>query len=308
MPVPFQVAVDVEYLHDVETTTTIVRTPDGRALCVESGGDASGQPVLVHGGTPNSRHLADTWLEDAEARAIHLIGYDRPGYGGSTPHPGRTVADCANDVRTIANAFDSDRLAVWGISGGGPQALACAALLPDLVCAVAALASIAPFGAPGLDYFTGMGQDNVDDVTLFLDDPDAARKKHAKDRDDFLALTPAQLVEAWASLLSPADVAAVTDEFASFLVSSVQDGLAPGSQGWWDDDCAFMTGWGFSFEAIRVPVQLWHGAQDRFVPFQHGQWLSEHIPGVEAHLTDSDGHLTLLDRLPDIHQWLFDHR
>lgn len=289
----------------METKTTSVGSPDGRSLCVESGGDPAGRPVLVHGGTPNSRHLANPWLQDAEQRGIHLISYDRPGYGGSTAQPGRSVADCVNDVRTIADAFGIDRLAVWGISGGGPHALACAALLPDLVSAVATLASLGPYGAPGLDYFTGMGQANADDIQLFLDDPAAARQKSLKDREEALQRTPETILEGMASLLSPADAAALTYEFASFLIACNKDGLAPGDQGWWDDGCAHLAPWGFSLDAIEIPVQLWHGAQDQFVPFQHGQWLAQHIPGVDAHLTDNDGHITLaVNRVPETHEWL----
>lgn len=96
----------------METTTVVVLTPDGRDLCVESGGDTSGRLVLVHDGTPNSRHLYGPVVEDAERRGIHLVSYDRPGYGGSTAQPGRSVADCAHDVRTIADSFGADRLAV----------------------------------------------------------------------------------------------------------------------------------------------------------------------------------------------------
>lgn len=175
------------------------------------------------------------------------------------------------------------------------------------MCAVASLASLAPYGAPGLDYFTGMGQDNVDDMQLFVDDQDAARRKSARDRDELLQVTPEQILEAWASLLSPADAAVLSNELATYLVASMRDGLGPGDQGWWDDACAEMGAWGFSIDDITVPVQLWHGAQDRFVPFQHGQWLAEHIPGVDAHLTEQDGHLTLLDRVPKVHAWLLQH-
>jgi pimeloyl-ACP methyl ester carboxylesterase len=288
-------------------TTTMVLTTGDRELCIESGGDVSGRAVLVHAGTPGSRLLADPWLDDAAQRGIHLISYDRPGYGGSTAAPGRRVADCADDVRAVAAAFGLDRLAVWGISGGGPHALACAALLPDLVCAVASLASVAPYGEPGLDYFAHMGQDNVDDVKLFFDDPAAARAQSAVDRDELLAVTPEQIVEAWASLLSPVDAAVLRGDVAPFLLAAMKVGVAPGDQGWWDDGWAHLNPWGFSLDAISVPVQLWQGRQDRFVPFQHGQWLAEHIPGVDAHLTDDDGHLTLFDRLPSIHHWLLQH-
>jgi pimeloyl-ACP methyl ester carboxylesterase len=290
------------------TKTTIILTPEGRSLCVESGGDTAGRPVLVHGGTPNSRLMADPWLRDAEQRGIHLISYDRPGYGGSTAQPGRTVADCADDVRTIADAFGIDRLAVWGASGGGPHALACAALLPELVSAVASLASLAPYGEADLDYFTGMGQANADDIRLFLNDPAAARKKSAQDRSDALQRTPETVQAGLASLLSPADAAVLTYDVACFFVASTKDGLGPGDQGWWDDGCAHMAPWGFELETIRIPVQLWHGAHDQFVPFQHGQWLAAHIPGVDAHLTDTDGHLTLLvERVPSVHEWLLQH-
>ena len=140
-----------------------VRTPDGRTLAVEESGDLAGRPVLVHTGHANSQApLRPEHARDAAARGLRLISYDRPGYGGSSPQPGRTVADCAGDVRAICAELGIDRLATWGISGGGPHVLACAALLPDLVTAAASLASPAPYGADGLDYFAGMGQDNVD--------------------------------------------------------------------------------------------------------------------------------------------------
>src|SRR6516164_5833556 len=164
-----------------------VRTPDGRTLAVEDNGDPAGPVVLVHNGTPNSRHLYPPNVADAAARGLRLIGYDRPGYGGSTPQPGRSVADCAADVRAICAEFGIDRLAMWGISGGGPHMLACAALLPDLVTAAASLASLAPLDAEGLDWFDGMGQDNVDDFKLLKSDPRAARAKLEKDREQTLA-------------------------------------------------------------------------------------------------------------------------
>ena len=170
-----------------------VRTPDGRVLAVEEAGDPNGRPVLVHGGTPNSRHLYPPVTIDAAVRGLRLISYDRPGYGGSAPQPGRTVADCAADVRAICAELGIGRLAMWGISGGGPHVLACAALLPGLVTAVASLASLAPLDAEGLDYFAGMGQDNVADIQLFLRDREAARAKAESDREAILATSSADM-------------------------------------------------------------------------------------------------------------------
>lgn len=287
--------------------TTTVTTEDGRELCVEIAGRGD-RAVLIHNGTPNSRHLYRPWIEDAERRHIQLISYDRPGYGGSSAQPGHSVADGAGDVAAIARALGHDRLAVWGISGGGPYALACAALLPELVVASAALGSIAPWGAEGLDYFAGMGEDNVEDIQLYLSDPRAARQKAEKDRQDLLSVTADQVTEGWKSLVSEVDAAVMVGEFAEYLVEGFQDGLAPGVQGWWDDGAAHLAPWGFDFGAIQLPVKIFHGRHDRFVPFQHGQWLAAHVPDAEASLSETDGHLTLVvNRIPEVHEWLLAH-
>ena len=297
-----------------------VQTTDGRVLAVEEAGDPAGWPVLVHGGTPGSRLLYGPHARDAAERGLRLIGYDRPGYGGSSPRPGRTVADCAADVRAICADLGIDRLAMWGASGGGPHVLACAALLPDLVAAAASLASLAPFDADGLDYFDGMAPENVDDTVLFFSDEAAARAKTDRDRAEILDEAPAAPAEApgddagddeeaggFGPPLPPADEAAVASGLGDFFATAMRDGLAPGSEGWWEDNC-LLRPWGFSLSDITVPVLLLHGRQDTFVPFGHGQWLAAHIPGVKPLLLDGDGHLSLLqNRVSEVHWWLSDH-
>ena len=288
-------------------STQTIRTPDGRDLCLEIAGEGT-HAILVHNGSPNSRHLYGPWVEDATARGARLISYDRPGYGGSTPRPGHRVADAAGDVQTIADALGIDRLAMWGGSGGGPYALACAALLPELVSAAAILGSVAPWGPPDLDYFAGMGEDNVRDTKLYLEDPEASRQDLARQRDEMLGVTAEQMAQGLKSLLSETDAAVLTGEFAEWLTASMHDGLAPGAEGWFDDGAALMAPWGFEFESITIPVKVWQGRNDQFVPFQHGQWLAEHVPGAQAELSDTDGHLTLFTkRMPEVHEWLLTH-
>ena len=285
----------------------LVDTPDGRVLRVEEAGDARGLPVLTLHGTPGSGLLYSRHAADAKDRGIRLIGYDRPGYGGSTPLPGRAVAHVAADVRAIAAALHIDRLGLWGVSGGGPHALACAALLPDLLVGVGSLASIAPYGDPTLDYFAGMGQENVDDIQLSLVDQPAARAKAERDREGMLSMSPEAMAGAFPTLLSAVDAAAFTPDLSEYLHRWTQEGLAPGIEGWWDDGESTLLHWGFDLASIRVPVQLWHGRHDHFVPFQHGEWLAQRIPGVEAHLTEVDGHVTLLqNRVPEVHAWLLE--
>lgn len=282
-----------------------IKTPDGRTLAVQEGGDPDGRPVLAHKGTPDSRQLYAPHVADAAARGIRLISYDRPGYGESSPHPGRIVASAAEDVRTICAALGISRLAAWGVSGGGPHVLACAALLPDLIAAAASLASLAPYPAEGLDWFAGMGQENVDDFKLMMKDTAAAWAKAEKDREGMLAVSAADLHTQFATLLTPTDAAVMTGQVAEYLSLCLKDGLVPGVEGWTEDGKAMAEPWGFSVTDIAVPVLLMHGREDQFVPFGHGEWLAARIPGVDARLLDRDGHLTLTEsRIGEVHDWL----
>ena len=264
----------------VETRTIAVG--GGRELCLEMAGEPDGKPILIHSGLPMSRRLYGGWIADAEKKGIRLIGYDRPGYGGSTAHPGYTVASGAQDVRAIAEALGHDRLGIWGISGGGPYALGSAALLPDVVVAAAAVASLAPYGVEGFDFYAGMGEDNVEGFQQFFSDPEASRLDLREGAAEIVASTPEQFAADLESLVSPADAEVLTGDLLRWLTETHQVALAGGDQGWWDDGAAKLTGWGFDLGGIAVPVKVWHGRQDRFVPVQHGQWLAASVPGAEA--------------------------
>jgi pimeloyl-ACP methyl ester carboxylesterase len=152
-----------------------------------------------------------------------------------------------------------------------------------------------------------MGELNVDEMRLFFEDRAAARAKCEQDRLEFLELSPEQLHDRLKTVLSAVDAAVLTGEFAQYLVDCVRSGLAPGAEGWWDDDVAVTEPWGFELRSIRTPVLLYHGRHDRFVPFAHGEWLAGQIPGVQAELSDDDGHLTLPARhLERVHAWLLE--
>jgi pimeloyl-ACP methyl ester carboxylesterase len=281
---------------------------DGRILAVLEAGDESGHAVVAIHGTPGSGLIWRGLAEDAEARGIRLLAYDRPGYGGSDPHPGRTVADAASDVVAIADALGIDRFAVEGGSGGGPHTLACAALLPERVVAAASLAGVAPYPAEGLDWLDGMGQDNLDEFAATLAGRETLERYLREQADAMLAAEPDAIADTLRSLLSPPDAAVLTGEFAEYLAESTQRAIGERLDGWIDDDFVFLSPWGFALGEIRVPVQLLHGAQDRFVPMAHGEWLAERIPGVDAHLSEEDGHLTIqLASIGDVHAWLLVH-
>ena len=286
---------------------SFISTPDGRKLRISQAGKPDGVPVLVLRGSPHSWLLYDAWVDDARSRGIHLICCERPGYGASTRQPGRTVACAAGDVATIASELGLDRLLIWGISGGGPHALACAALLPDLVAAAAVLGSIAPYPAEGLDYFAGMGEDNVADFKAALAGGETHRRAVEATASRLLGAELTTLVQALKSLLCDPDAAALTTDFAEFLLRSVQEGIGQNRDGLLDDDIAHLTPWGFELSTIRIPVLLMHGEQDHFVPVSHSKWLAKKIANVETRFLAGDGHLTLsLRRIPEVHTWLLD--
>ena len=284
-----------------------VTTSDGRTLTVREGGDPDGFPVLAISGTPGSSTIYEPHASDAAERGIRLFSYDRPGYGGSTRQKDRKVADCAADIAAVCDVLGVQRFCVWGISGGGPHALAAAALLPDRVIAASALASVAPYDAEGLDFLEGMGEQNVEEFGAIFQGEDVHRASVEKQRHELLSATPEQLVVLWQTLLGPSDREVATGVLAAFLLDHMRAGIGSSGDGWIDDDRAFVTPWGFDLDSIRVPVQLWQGEQDQFVPYGHGVWLAEHIPGVDARLNAEDGHLTLGERrVPEVHGWLLE--
>jgi pimeloyl-ACP methyl ester carboxylesterase len=287
-----------------DTTHHDVTTPDGRTLAVLEAG-APDRPVLVtHHGTPAAGRFYRPELDSAEALGLRLIAFDRPGFGGSTPNPGRSIADVVADVVAIVDALGVDRFATYGWSGGGPHALACAALLPGRCLAAATIAGVAPYDADGLDWTAGMGEGNVVEFGTAREGRDPLTDFCRADAAAILDTTPEQLADALRPHLSDVDREALTGELADFLWGELTDGLRPGVEGWVDDDLAFTGPWGFDLRAITVPLLVWQGAHDLMVPPAHGRWLHEHLQ-AEGGILPDEGHLTLFGhRIGDIHAWL----
>jgi pimeloyl-ACP methyl ester carboxylesterase len=216
------------------------------------------------------------------------------------------MLDDAADVAAIADSLGLDSFAVWGHSGGGAPALACAAALPERVVAAASLAGVAPYPAEGIDWLAGTGELNVEDFKLMLDDEAEWELKVRRDADSMLKATPLELVQIFATLLSEEDRKAISssDELAQWQHDTMHEAYKTGTRGYCDDSLACSKPWGFDPASIEIPVQVWHGEHDKFVPFSHGEWLASHIPRAEAHLEKNEGHVTLfVGKIPDVHAW-----
>jgi pimeloyl-ACP methyl ester carboxylesterase len=277
----------------VSERTLRLAGPDGRRLEVELSGPDDGQPLIFHNGTPMAGRMFAPMIAQGAERGVRHIAYSRPGYCGSERLAGRTVADCVRDVAAIADELGIERFLTVGWSGGGPHALACAALLPGRTMAAATLAGVAPVDAHGLDWLAGMGKENIEEFGAARAGEDQLSSYLQAQRIEMLDSSAEDLHAALGDLLSDVDRAALSGEFAEYLATGTSAALEHGISGWFDDDLAFFADWGFDLGAIAVPVTIWQGEQDRFVPFAHGRWLAEHVSGASARLPAEHGHLSL---------------
>jgi pimeloyl-ACP methyl ester carboxylesterase len=266
--------------------------PDGRTLhTYDTGGD--GLVVFWHHGTPNIGTPPAPLFPASDRLDMRWVSYDRPAYGGSTPYPGRNVASAAGYVATVADALGIDRFAVMGHSGGGPHALACGALLLERVLAVVSVASLAPFGADGLDWFAGMSPSGVAALRA------AAEGRVAKEKHQASA-------EYDPEMFSPNDHAALAGTW-SWFGEVVGPAVESGPDGQIDDDLAYVAPWGFDPAQVVAPVLLLHGGEDRVAPASHGEWLAGRCRSAQLWAYPDEGHISVLNHGAAALDWLSEH-
>lgn len=246
--------------------------------------------VFWHGGTPNIGEPPAPLLAEAAALGLRFVGADRPGYGGSSRVPGAEVSGIADDVRAVLDALEIERFATLGHSGGGPRALACAALLGHRVVRAVAMSSPAPPDATGFDRFASMAPGIVREQRAAI----AGRE----------ALTVVLAADEWdGSAFTPGDYAALEGDWAWFA-GIVQAATAGGPDGQIDDLLAAARPWGFDPAATDVPVLLVHGTADCMVPASHSAWLASAVRGSTLRTVDGGGHIDVLRTAPDVLAWL----
>lgn len=246
--------------------------------------------VVWHHGTPNIGEPPAPLLEASAARGIRWLGFDRPGYGGSSPVDDWSIADAARLAALVADAAVVETFAAVGHSGGGPHALACAALLGDRVTAAVAIAGLAPFGAEGLDWFAGMHPGGEAELRAAVE---GASPLHV-------------LLEATdfdPEMFTPSDHAALAGDWRWFNGIAAA-GVAHGLGGMVSDDVAYVSPWGFDLGGIAARALLVHGADDRIVPVAHGRWNASAIPDAELWERPSQGHLSVMNAGVEILDWL----
>jgi pimeloyl-ACP methyl ester carboxylesterase len=267
-------------------------------------GDPDGTPVFLLHGTPGSRKGPRPRGIVLYRLGIRLISYDRPGYPGSDRLPGRRVADAAEDVRIIAEFFGIDRFSVVGRSGGAPHALACAALLGDQVISAAALGSLAPYDAEGLDWSRGMTDSNVRAYRNAEADPVALIEMLHEQAMQTRGNSEGLLKFLWPELVDP-DKEVIGDIALRRIIAQVHTKALNGTiDGWIDDIVALSRPWEFKPSEITVPVKLWTGEKDVFSPASHTFWLKDRIPHSELEIGNGAAHFGSVEILPRILTWV----
>nr|WP_229711910.1 alpha/beta hydrolase [Streptomyces daqingensis] len=283
-----------------------MRAEDGRQLRVEWAGDPNGRPVFLLHGMPGCRMGPRPRDMVLYQRRTRLISYDRPGYGGSDRQPGRRVSDGIRDVVAVADRLGVDRFAVVGRSAGAPHALACAALLPERVTRVAALVSLAPVDAEGLDWYEGMAESNIDDFRTAVRDPEGLARRLIP-RSEAIRTDPAHLIEALRDELTDDDLRILSDTgLRSMLLRTYVEAVRRSPYGWIDDALALCSPWGFDPAEVRTPVLLWHGRRDPFSPASHAAWLAARMPRAHSVLEPAAAHFAAFRALPRALRWVVD--
>lgn len=270
-------------------------------------GDPQGRAIFWLHGTPGARRQIPVEARlHAEKNRIRLIGVDRPGIGSSTPHEYATVIGFADDLRTIADTLGIDKMAIIGLSGGGPYTLGCAAAMPDRVVAIGVLGGVAP--TQGSD---GIGGGLMGNLGL----PVAPVLEKARAP---LSLFAAGLIRLLKPVAEPAlylysRVSPEGDrrllarpEFKAMFLDDLLNGSRKQLAAPFADVVVFARDWGFGLDEVKVPVGWWHGDHDHIVPYSHGEHVVAMLPDAELYPLQGESHLGGLGQAETIMQTMSD--
>ena len=267
--------------------------PDGRRLGYADYGTPDGRPVLYFHGAPGSHHeLTADMIAQAQARSLRLLAPERPGYGWSDPHPGRSLHDWCTDVAALADALGITRFSIVGQSMGGVYALACAQALPARVDRLALCGGLAPLDAPGVTQ--GMAPQVSGLLAMAQNDPDGLRAALQT-----LAQTPSALLAAMAEFMPESDQAVIQRHIAA-LENNFSHALRQGVEGAVSDWRLLVGPWGFSPAQIRTEVHLWQGDQDCNAPPAMSAYLASVLTKHKLFMLPGLGHMALYRHWDDI--------
>ncbi len=266
--------------------------PDGRTLAWTEFGATDGRPVLYCHGTPGSRLEAAVLDADARARGLSIIACDRPGYGDSSPRPGRSISSAGADLVALVNHLGLKRYALLAVSGGAPYALALAQSHPERVRAVALVCPLGPPTEPVLARELHASARFAFRIArrhpVWL--PGLVARPHAWliGRSPMLALRILRVAH------TPADRQVLSrPEVVQNLCVNMAMAMRQQGAGLSEDLTAAVAPWPIDYARVTAPVRIWHGSADRLVHAAHARWLAARLPQARLTLLPDEGHFSL---------------
>ena len=265
--------------------------PDGRTLTYTDIGDPNGTCVMHFHGAPASRFLLDIYDDEFKTHGLRVVSPDRPGYGGSTPQPGRSMADWPADVEAMADALGIDQFVAMGSSSGGPYTVACCALLPDRTLGGLVIAGATDMSWPP----ASDGYPEVELEIMALDGEAVAieycRDRFGVDGGGFFDEDPLTWPE-------PDEVFLADEEMGQHLTRAMGEAFAQGVAGYAQDMIVQGRPWPFNPAAISCPVRVLHGELDDITPMAHSRHTARVIPDAEFDTVAGHGHASIMDEIP----------
>jgi len=261
--------------------------PDGRILGYAEYGLPDGAPVLFFQGTPSTRLMHPPTTITRELRA-RLITVDRPGFGQSTPAPGRTLLDWPGDVARLLDSLGVGEFVTAGLSGGGPYVLATAWRLRDRVRAAAVCGGSGPVEMAGA--LRGITLERRLGYLLARHFPGVLRqvvRRYPDPRRD-----PARFIRRYTRHNPPADQRIIAEpEFHRMYLANFAEAQRQGPAAFAEEVILGARPWGFALEEINVPVHFWQGELDNSTPRGMAEGMAARIPGAKLTVLPGEGHL-----------------
>jgi pimeloyl-ACP methyl ester carboxylesterase len=280
--------VRAEASSDEDRTSLTLRLPDGRRLSYAEFGDPRGLPVLAIHGTPGSRFMFGLTDRAARERGLRVIAPDRPGYGHSEYRRNTSLMRSAEDFISLADALGLERLAVIGVSGGGPHAIATVSAIPNRVALLALVSPVGPVAECRKQVrmsrmhrliFTRMGRSPQACATFFWSLRGMVR------------LAPGVAYRALQQRVTRSDQGVLgRPEVKANLQAAIREGLKPGIRGALQDLRLFCSPWGLALPEVDVPTVMWQGSDDTIVPANAAYYLARQLPNCRLDVIQEAGH------------------
>lgn len=277
---------------DVDRDKKLLRLKNGGQLAFSEYGDPEGLPVFFFHGWPSSRTMAELTDEAAKEVKVRIISPDRPGIRDSTSIPNRALLDWPPLLIELKEHLGIERFRILAISGGAPYAYACAWALPEYIAAVAVVSGAPPIAE--LNDRSGLLALYNRMLALYGSRPQLLRVLFHLVRPFASMRLPRRVRPFLLKVLQPCDAEVLRESrYFEACFESARQAWRSSAEGILTDAEIYAKPWGFSLEAIPVPVRLWHGGKDRAFSFRLAEQIAARLPNCQLRIVEGAGHYSL---------------